>query len=180
MSESTSSCSSYFRPVSLQWYIAADWHGNFKFVSMTLPSAEVLVMRGCAEWDYAGMIFRVRSLHHTSISLTKNGTSDYQWTRTHGLSALMGGFVPQGGTQRKRTVLRTRRNLRRLRDERTINPTITNDEIRDKSKADGIGKALLVLQLSCSDVRSSHESSSRRGSYELAGVDFLVEQADFS
>ncbi|KAF8845576.1 hypothetical protein BDN67DRAFT_891924 [Paxillus ammoniavirescens] len=119
-------------PVALHQhkFIAALLHVGF--VSLALLFPELLIMRACVEWKYAGMI--------------KEDFQDHQWTRTHGFFALMGGFVLQDGTER--TVLRTRDDLRRLRHERIMNLTITKGEIDDKSKADGLAKTLLILQLS--------------------------------
>ncbi|KIJ07828.1 hypothetical protein PAXINDRAFT_102789 [Paxillus involutus ATCC 200175] len=109
------------------WYIRV--HGHARLMLLAFLSPEAFVMRACAEWKYAGMI--KQDFHGTfppsSIQTDDRPdgrhASDYKWTRTHGLFALMGKF-------------------------RLMNPIITEDEINDKSKSDGLGKALLILQLS--------------------------------
>jgi hypothetical protein len=140
-------------PVALHQhkFKAALLHVGFMLLALLFP--EVLIMRACAEWKYADLIkedfqgtFSPSYIQTDNRPDERQNASDYQWTRTHGFFALMGGFVLQNGTER--TVLRTRDDLRRLRDERTIDLTITEGEINDKSKADGLAKTLLILQLS--------------------------------
>ncbi|KIK74953.1 hypothetical protein PAXRUDRAFT_29122, partial [Paxillus rubicundulus Ve08.2h10] len=88
--------------------------------------------RATSEWSYAGKI--------------KEDFRDDQWTRAHGFFALMGGFVVQDGAKEK--TLRTRGDLKYLRDGTIVHPKITRKQISDRSKSDGLGNALLVLQLS--------------------------------
>ncbi|KIJ08018.1 hypothetical protein PAXINDRAFT_89486, partial [Paxillus involutus ATCC 200175] len=116
-----------------RWYIAAARQAHFVYLALLIP--ELLI--GTVSLSY---------IQTDNRPDERRNASDYQWTRTHGFFALMGGFVLQDGT--RRTVLRTRGDLHRLKDKRIINPTITKSEIKDKSKADGLVKALLILQLS--------------------------------
>ncbi|KIJ14022.1 hypothetical protein PAXINDRAFT_79875 [Paxillus involutus ATCC 200175] len=105
---------------------------------VTLVTPEITTMRAFSEWMMAGDIQeKFRGMWNAS---------DRGWTRTHGFFAVMGGFLLQDGTRPK--LLETGHNLQRLWNETIVNPKITKEEIRDRSKSDGIGNTLLVLQLS--------------------------------
>ncbi|KIJ08386.1 hypothetical protein PAXINDRAFT_23589, partial [Paxillus involutus ATCC 200175] len=105
------------------WYTVALYRGGL--VLSVLLAPELTIARASDErWD----------------------ASDHQWTRTHGFFALMGGFVLQDGT--RRTELVKRRALQHLRSGTIMNLNITEAEINDRSKSDGLGKAILVIQLS--------------------------------
>ncbi|KIJ08922.1 hypothetical protein PAXINDRAFT_172717 [Paxillus involutus ATCC 200175] len=99
---------------------------------VAIVSPEITTVRAYSEWRLAGEI--------------QKEFSDRGWTRTHGFFALMGGFLLQDGTRQE--LLRATDGLARPRGEVIVNPKITKEEIRDRSKSDGIGNALLVLQLS--------------------------------
>ncbi|KIJ13995.1 hypothetical protein PAXINDRAFT_169966 [Paxillus involutus ATCC 200175] len=101
-----------------------------------LLTPELTITRAYSEWRYAGQIQR---------DFLRNA-SDPHWTRTHSFFALMGGLVVQDGAQRK--PLRMRHDLRYLRNGTIIQSEITKKEISDRSKSDGLGNALLVLELS--------------------------------
>ncbi|KAF8834545.1 hypothetical protein BDN67DRAFT_914757 [Paxillus ammoniavirescens] len=111
------------------WYKIALYRGGLGFSALVTP--EITNMRAYSEWVLAGKI--------------KQDFSQ-QWTRAHGFFTLMGGFILQDG--REKELLSTRGALERLRDGKIVNPKITKKEIRDRSKSDGLGNALLVLQLS--------------------------------
>ncbi|KIJ14627.1 hypothetical protein PAXINDRAFT_115673 [Paxillus involutus ATCC 200175] len=73
----------------------------------------------------------------------------WTWTRTHGFFALMGGFVLQDGVEQ--TALGHRYyspDLQLLKTKEIMNPRISEKQISGRSKSDGLGNALLVLQLS--------------------------------
>ncbi|KAF8836775.1 hypothetical protein BDN67DRAFT_936345 [Paxillus ammoniavirescens] len=97
-----------------------------------LLTPEITSVRAYSEWKHAGKI--------------KQDFSDKQWTRTHGFFAIMGGFIIQDGAQRE--LFNTQYDIGRLRNGKFVNPKITKEEIRDRSKSDALGNAILVLQLS--------------------------------
>ncbi|KIJ06990.1 hypothetical protein PAXINDRAFT_121317, partial [Paxillus involutus ATCC 200175] len=99
---------------------------------VALVTPEITTARAYSEWRRAGEI--------------EEDFRDRGWTRTHGFFALMGGFLLQDGT--RRNLLKYKFNLAHLWDGTVVNPNITKEEIRDRSKSDGIGNALFVLQLS--------------------------------
>ncbi|KIJ08299.1 hypothetical protein PAXINDRAFT_89053 [Paxillus involutus ATCC 200175] len=104
-------------------YTVALYRGGLVLSALLVP--ELTIARACEEWA--------------------RNASDYHWTRTHGFFALMGGFVLQDGTQR--TKLKRRHDLQWLRNGTIMNLDITKEEIKDRSKSDGLGKAILVIQL---------------------------------
>ncbi|KIJ08229.1 hypothetical protein PAXINDRAFT_173023, partial [Paxillus involutus ATCC 200175] len=91
-------------------------------------------------------------LYHAALGLSALLTPELTVTRAYSEWRYTGqiqqdfGFVVQDGVQRK--PLRTRHALRYLRNGTIIHPKITKKEISDRSKSDGLGNALLVLQLS--------------------------------
>ncbi|KIJ08444.1 hypothetical protein PAXINDRAFT_88838 [Paxillus involutus ATCC 200175] len=110
------------------WYLAAVDKVNTLLYTLLAP--EFAVARACTEWMYACKI--------------QQDFHEYQWTQTHGFFALMGGFVLHGG----RTPLRPSDHLEYLKNRRFVNPDVTEEEIADRSKSDGLAKAILILQLS--------------------------------
>ncbi|KIJ14013.1 hypothetical protein PAXINDRAFT_13134 [Paxillus involutus ATCC 200175] len=113
-----------------KWYKVVLYRVALGLVALVTP--EITAVRAFLEWREAGKI--------------KENFSNRGWTRAHGFFALMGGFLLQDGTRRK--LLKDTYDLECLRDEGIVNPKITKEEIRDRSKSDGIGNAVLVLQLS--------------------------------
>ncbi|KAF8838770.1 hypothetical protein BDN67DRAFT_865211, partial [Paxillus ammoniavirescens] len=113
-----------------RWYTVVLHRGVLGLV--TLLSPELTTVRAVREWRYAGKI--------------REDFRNNQWTRTHGFFALMGGFVVQDGPQRK--TLKSRADLCYLRDGTVVHPEIAKEEIRDRSKSDGLRNTILVLQLS--------------------------------
>ncbi|KIJ14020.1 hypothetical protein PAXINDRAFT_32335, partial [Paxillus involutus ATCC 200175] len=112
------------------WYKVVLYRGALGLSALVTP--EITSMRAHSEWVFAGQI--------------KQDFSGQQWTRAHGFFALMGGFILQDG--RERELLNTCETLQHLRDGKIVNAKITKKEIKDRSKSDGLGNALLVLQLS--------------------------------
>ncbi|KIJ14010.1 hypothetical protein PAXINDRAFT_100365 [Paxillus involutus ATCC 200175] len=97
-----------------------------------LLAPEFTSVRAYSEWKHAGKI--------------KQDFRDKQWTRTHGFFALMGGFIIQDGAQQE--LFNTQYDLGHLRNWKFVNPKITEEQIRDRSKSDALGNAILVVQLS--------------------------------
>ncbi|KAF8809929.1 hypothetical protein BYT27DRAFT_6509255 [Phlegmacium glaucopus] len=71
----------------------------------------------------------------------------YGWTKTHGFFIQMGGFMLYDGDQQLGILSADK--LQNLLDSNAIDfPTITEEEIQDRSKGDFIAKGLVVLQTS--------------------------------
>ena len=69
-----------------------------------------------------------------------------EWSIKHSFFAQMGGFYycnEDGSAE----VIDSVEFLRRCEKGEIANPVFTKDEIRDKSKSDGLGKFILALQL---------------------------------
>ncbi|KAF8836773.1 hypothetical protein BDN67DRAFT_973762, partial [Paxillus ammoniavirescens] len=113
------------------WYKVMLYRGVLALSALVTP--EITTLRAYSEWQYASEI-------------KEDFSSDHQWTHTHSFFALMGGFILQDGSGRK--VLKTRADLKCLRDGKIVNPHITKKEISGRSKSDGLGNTILVLQLS--------------------------------
>ncbi|KIJ07202.1 hypothetical protein PAXINDRAFT_103058 [Paxillus involutus ATCC 200175] len=103
------------------------YQGTLMLTSLLAP--EYAVSRAFTEWMYARKI--------------KHDFREYNWTLSHSFFALMGGFVLSDGTP-----LRPKDHLEYLKNESFVNPDITEEEIADRSKSDGLAKVILVLQLS--------------------------------
>ncbi|KAG1886408.1 uncharacterized protein F5891DRAFT_1132456 [Suillus fuscotomentosus] len=73
-------------------------------------------------------------------------SEDYTWTQTHSFFALMGGFMLYVDGEPYLT-LRPEYILKLIRDECIDVPTITANQIHDKSKGNAISKALVMLQV---------------------------------
>ncbi|KAG6374685.1 hypothetical protein JVT61DRAFT_4054 [Boletus reticuloceps] len=70
----------------------------------------------------------------------------YHWSMTHSFFAEMGGFVYRDNKGGLRTIY-SLEFLELCEAGRIANPVITVKEIKDKSKSDALGKAILALQL---------------------------------
>ncbi|KAF8843539.1 hypothetical protein BDN67DRAFT_964358 [Paxillus ammoniavirescens] len=100
-------------------------------ILFALVAPEFAVARAYTEWIYAHKI--QKDFH------------EYHWTLTHGFFSLMGGFALHDGTRRMK--LHPDDHLQYLKKGTIMNPDITEEEVDDKSKSDGLTKAILVLQL---------------------------------
>ncbi|KAF8843866.1 hypothetical protein BDN67DRAFT_84427 [Paxillus ammoniavirescens] len=114
-----------------RWYTVALYRMALGLSALLAP--EITTMRAYSEWKEAGKI--------------QEEFCSLRWTRTHGFFLLMGGFVLQDGVQRQ-VLNGYSRSREQLKNAATVIPKITKKEIMDKSKSDGLGNALLVLQLS--------------------------------
>ena len=79
-------------------------------------------------------------LNH-KIPILDNG----QWTKTHGYFIQMGGFMLFKGNDAK-GVLSPERFSKLLKAGRISFPTVTEEEIEDRSKADGFSKTIALGQ----------------------------------
>ncbi|KDQ59774.1 hypothetical protein JAAARDRAFT_126716 [Jaapia argillacea MUCL 33604] len=76
--------------------------------------------------------------------VAKDHEEDHKWTRTHGFFALMGGFMLYDGDQPIRTL--TLADLETLVDDGSIDfPSITKEEIEDRSKGDALSKGIALI-----------------------------------
>ncbi|KIK42240.1 hypothetical protein CY34DRAFT_12499 [Suillus luteus UH-Slu-Lm8-n1] len=76
----------------------------------------------------------------------KDFNDAFGWTLTHGFFACMGGFVLYVDGEPK-TALDADRLLSLVSEGSVEIPTITEAEIKDRSKGDGISKCVTILQL---------------------------------
>ncbi|KAG1840518.1 hypothetical protein C8R48DRAFT_620845 [Suillus tomentosus] len=71
---------------------------------------------------------------------------DFTWTRTHSFFVLMGGFMLYVNEEPYRT-LQPKHILKLIHDKCIKVPTLTANQIHDKSKGNAISKGLVVLQV---------------------------------
>ncbi|KAG1768014.1 hypothetical protein EV702DRAFT_979715 [Suillus placidus] len=76
----------------------------------------------------------------------KNFSDAFGWTVTHGFFALMGGFVLCVDNELQAT-LTPEQLLQFVREGSVDIPSITEAEIKDRSKGDGLSKCVAILQL---------------------------------
>ncbi|KAG1840513.1 hypothetical protein C8R48DRAFT_75117 [Suillus tomentosus] len=76
----------------------------------------------------------------------ESDSEDYTWTQTHSFFALMGGFMLYVDGEPYLT-LRPDYILKLIHDKCIDVPTITANQIHDKSKGNAISKALVMLQV---------------------------------
>ncbi|KAF8447178.1 hypothetical protein L210DRAFT_894835 [Boletus edulis BED1] len=99
------------------------------FVLLSFFAPEVVVALASMEWlEACQTVNRFRD-------------EGYEWSKTHSFFAKMGGFVYRGQT------IDSLRFLVLVKKNEVINPFISVQDIKDKSKSDSIGKAILTLQL---------------------------------
>ena len=85
-------------------------------------------------------------LNHNILTLDQAlDRSGLKWTKTHGHFIQMGGFMLFDGNNPK-GVLSRERFSKLLSAEKIDFPTITVDEIEDRSKADGFSKSIALGQ----------------------------------
>ncbi|KAG6375917.1 hypothetical protein JVT61DRAFT_2785 [Boletus reticuloceps] len=103
-------------------------------VLLSFFAPEVVVGFACKEWLEA---------HQHVIRFRKKG---YEWSMTHSFFAEMGGFSYHDNEGHPRTI-RSLEFLELCEAQKIANPVITAKEIKDKSKSDALGNAILALQL---------------------------------
>ena len=74
-----------------------------------------------------------------------SGLCNIKWTLTHGHVVQMGGFMLMDGNV-SRGVLTAKTFLELLEEKRIDLPTITEEEILDRSKGDGLSKVIAIVQ----------------------------------
>ncbi|KAF8551311.1 hypothetical protein OG21DRAFT_296564 [Imleria badia] len=115
-----------------EWYSNLLSKGSLVLAAFFMP--EVIIADATEEWWKA---------RRKVIWFRDKG---YEWSMTHSLFAEMGGFIYRGnqGSLRK---IHSLEFLELCEENKIANPVITAKEIKDKSKSDGLGKAILALQL---------------------------------
>ncbi|KAF8441044.1 hypothetical protein L210DRAFT_3538972 [Boletus edulis BED1] len=103
-------------------------------ILLSFFAPEVVVGFACKE--------RLEARQHV-IRFRKKG---YEWSMTHSFFAEMGGFAYHDNEGHPRTI-RSLEFLELCEAQKIVNPVITAKEIKDKSKSDTLGKAILALQL---------------------------------
>ncbi|KAG1896994.1 uncharacterized protein F5891DRAFT_562754 [Suillus fuscotomentosus] len=86
------------------------------------------------------VVRRIQSEHSESDS------EDLTWTRTYSFFVLMGGFMLYVNEEPYRT-LRPKHILKLIHDKCIKVPTLTANQIHDKSKGNAISKGLIMLQV---------------------------------
>ena len=120
-------------------------------MSWALFAPEMILMWSVRQWRFARIAaklykgcYHLYVMNYTSISndLYALGRN---WTMTHGFLLVMGGFVLHRGDENLGVI--TYNRFIKLEQAGDIEfPTITREEIEDKSKGDGLSKAITLLQ----------------------------------
>ncbi|KAG2342606.1 hypothetical protein BDR05DRAFT_990208 [Suillus weaverae] len=96
--------------------------------------------------DTSGSTSILLSEIHGSSSLPSPAAEFEGWTMTHGFFAWMGGFMLHVNG-RPRATLTPDELLQFVRDGSVDMPVISEEEIEDRSKGDGLSKGIALLQL---------------------------------
>lgn len=119
-----------------------------------LISPEVIILWAMRQWYYARRLARqYKGMRLVTLYICTNSQkfpyyySEKGWTRTHGYFIQMGGFTLFEGTEAK-GVVSPEHLATLLRHGRIEFPTITEEEIHDHSRGDGLSKALVIGQTS--------------------------------
>ncbi|KDQ59701.1 hypothetical protein JAAARDRAFT_126881 [Jaapia argillacea MUCL 33604] len=111
------------------------------FVSRTLRRIGVMMMAVVLPEFVVGWAARQYII---AGRLAKDHEEDHKWTRTHGFFALMGGFMLYDGDRPIRTL--TPVDLETLVEDGSIDfPSITEEEIKDRSKGDALSKGVALI-----------------------------------
>ncbi|KAI9567948.1 hypothetical protein HD554DRAFT_1991439, partial [Boletus coccyginus] len=118
------------------WNSLLAWCRRLVIGIISFIAPEVVVCIAAGEWQ------GVLDTRH----LTDLPEKGYDWSMTHSYFAQMGGFVycDDKGSLRE---IDSREFLELCEANKIANPLITVQEIKDKSKADAVGKVILGFQL---------------------------------
>ncbi|KAG1815781.1 hypothetical protein DFJ58DRAFT_473694 [Suillus subalutaceus] len=95
-------------------------------------------------WHFPGALMRwVKGLAKADLS---EKSEDYTWTQTHSLFVLMGGFMLYVDGNPYHT-LQPDEILMLIRDRCIDAPTLTANQIQDRSKGNAISKGLVIIQV---------------------------------
>ncbi|PPQ85231.1 LOW QUALITY PROTEIN: hypothetical protein CVT25_010004 [Psilocybe cyanescens] len=114
-----------------------NWRRNalrrLEYMVWTILTPEMVILWAARQW------FGARDIANTDYG------SDIKWTRTHGHFLQMGGFMLYNGKEPRGVVCHARFKYL-LETNRIAFPEVTEDEILDRSKSDGLGKTLAAGQ----------------------------------
>ncbi|KAG1731261.1 hypothetical protein EDB19DRAFT_1912560 [Suillus lakei] len=129
---------------------------------MALIAPELIVTWAMRQWISARQVtkqfkesgyFNVpqpqeQSQNHRSIEATpEQYVEDYTWTQTHSFFVLMGGFMLYDADRKPYHTLQPDQLLKLIGAGCIDAPTITENQIRDRSKGNVISKGLIILQV---------------------------------
>lgn len=130
------------------------WWSNIlqriEFMSWTILSPEFVMTWAGRQWIGARRIAREQSKRACSIDHVNElllNVFDTDWTVTHGHFLQMGGFMLYKAGEKK-GVLSYDRFKMLLHNKKIEFPQVTREEIEDRSKSDGLCKALVIGQTS--------------------------------
>jgi hypothetical protein len=84
---------------------------------------------------------------HTHLNVGSRVSLDYTWTQTHSFFVLMGGFMLYDVDGKPCHTLQPDEILKLIREECIDAPTLTANQIHDRSKGNAISKGLIMLQV---------------------------------
>jgi hypothetical protein len=132
------------------------WKGHALVEEISFPSGIDVLVDCCSGADYRvgneAMVWSpsiVKGLsqcvpgYHFGVSIFTICV-EYKWTKTHGYFIQMGGFMLYD--KKPIQVLSPEHFGRLLREKRIDMPSINEEEIQDRSKSDGLAKALVIIQ----------------------------------
>ncbi|KAG1764166.1 hypothetical protein EV702DRAFT_982227 [Suillus placidus] len=104
--------------------------------------------QGKVSFTYYRMVYMVMGLIAPEVIITWAAEEFFsaRWTMTHGFFAWMGGFMLHVNG-RPRATLTPDELLQFVRDGSVDMPVISEEEIEDRSKGDGLSKGIALLQL---------------------------------
>lgn len=115
-------------------------------VALALISPELVIVWAMRQWFVAGAIAKKYQANGEPFINDRSGISPDTnlkgWTRTHGFFALMGGFTRYHATEQP--YILSPDKLGEYLDNGNI--SISENEIQDRSKGDGLAKAFTIVQ----------------------------------
>ena len=123
---------------------------SLELMFWAIITPELILMWAMRQWYGARILERlyrganiIIPFHCTHFSHTAD--IEKKWTKVHGYFIQMGGFMLYEGDQ-ARGVLSPEKLKELYEDGKIDFPTVTEEEIRDRSKADGLAKIIVVGQ----------------------------------
>jgi hypothetical protein len=134
---------------NIKWTLKRTWTST-KWMLITVLAPEYLLAKGLSDWQAVDS-----SITELQEIAAKDGVP---WTRVHSQFANMGGFVIKvdGSTVGQRKTVSpsslyhlTICDILALREDSSLEklPSITEEEINDKSKSDGLVRAIAIVQI---------------------------------
>ncbi|KAG1889135.1 hypothetical protein F4604DRAFT_1569365 [Suillus subluteus] len=113
-------------------------------VIMALITPELIVTWAMRQWFSARQV--TRQIEKSGYPNVRPESEDYTWTQTHSFFVLMGGFMLYVDGKPNHT-LQPDEVLKLIRAGCIDVPTLTANQIHDKSKGNAISKGLIMLQV---------------------------------